>query len=61
MRKLIRTGNKPVAQICRRLHEKSIIASKPIIQNFCIITQEPNNLVMLNSGIIIKIISLGYS
>lgn len=85
MRKLIHTGNKPLAQICRRLHEKSVIASKPIIpptfcilkqkksddnrqsvlklqyKNFCITTQEPNNLVMLNSGIIVKIISLGYS
>lgn len=31
MRKLLRTANKPLAQICRRMHEKNIINKKVVI------------------------------
>jgi len=31
MRKLLRTANKPLAQICRRIHEQNIINKKAVI------------------------------
>lgn len=78
IRRTLRTANKPLAQICRRMYEQNYIIDKPVIpkqfeiislkknnneqviiklryKNIILTTKQPNDIIMLNDGIIVKI------
>lgn len=75
IQKQLRTAYRPLAQLCRRLHEQSLLRKKkinlpPIIEitrirrqqvreikykQLAISTSSPNNVILLNNGIIMKV------